>query len=356
MPLSLFRPVLAACAIALPVSFLTAPAFAQPAPLVASATVDRDAMTVTLPLQFGRMASGEGVWYVLLDTDDAGAAARLGINHAAKLANADVGRAVRVADIGPDGALVFEAGRVDFSPERTVVPGNGGSAFPPSRAEPGSVGDEDYSPLVRVRNGGGHIFNAPVLAFDVTAQTLDAWCESEPDHDLVHDRVARICPREGNVTLSLTEGFSTGKRIVYVSTEADGPVVAALEAATYAPRLDDLNPRLGDGPWSAVEPIYVVVNGATGADTDARQGLESALSDGLGPLNVAGEVPTLGEGYSPLWASHPVFWEADVSPRRLTSEDDILALARDGRLRGFDGPAIAADGLVVNCPAIARID
>lgn len=356
MPFSLFRPVLAACAIGLTPVCLTAHAFAQPVTLVASATVDRDAMTVTLPLQFGRMASGESVWYVLLDTDDAGAAARLAINHAPKLANADVGRAVRVADIGPDGALVFETGRVDFSPERTVVPGDGGSAFPPSQAEPGSVGDEHYSPLVRVRNGGGHVFNAPVLAFDVTAQTLDAWCTGDPDHAVVHDRVVRICPGAGTVTLSLTEGFSTGKRIVYVSTEADGPVVAALEAATYAPRLDDVNPRLGDGPWSAVEPIYVVVNGATGPNAAERQGLESALSDGLGPLNVAGEVPTLGDGYSPLWASHPVFWEADVSPRRLTSEDDMLRLTRDGRLRGFDGPAISADGLVVNCPVIARID
>lgn len=129
MPLSTFRLLLAACAIALPPSLLTAPVFAQPAPLVSSASVDTDAMTATLPLQFGRMASGEGVWYVLLDTDDAGTAGRLGINHAAKLANADVGRAVRVADIGPDGALVFDAGRVDFSPERTVTPGDGGRPF-----------------------------------------------------------------------------------------------------------------------------------------------------------------------------------------------------------------------------------
>src|SRR3546814_2805440 len=62
-----------------------------------------------------------------------------------------------------------------------------------------------------------------------------------------------------------------------------------------------------DEPWSAVEPIYVVVNGKTGPDEPARQGLASALSDGLSPLNIAGDVPTLGTGYSPLWASHPVF-------------------------------------------------
>src|SRR3546814_12806644 len=58
-----------------------------------------------------------------------------------------------------------------------------------------------------------------------------------------------------------------------------------------------------DEPWSAVEPIYVVVNGKTGPDEPARQGLASALSDGLSPLNIAGDVPTLGTGYSPLWRS-----------------------------------------------------
>src|SRR3546814_16418416 len=111
-----------------------------------------------------------------------------------------------------------------------------------------------------------------------------------------------------------------------------------------------------DEPWSAVEPIYVVVNGKTGPDEPARQGLASALSDGLSPLNIAGDVPTLGTGYSPLWASHPVFWTADtaVEPVLITGESQLPAMTRGGRGRGFGGHAIAAAGIVVNRPGMER--
>lgn len=326
--------------------------------LVASGEVDLAAGTVTLPLQRGRMAGGESVWYVLLDTSDAGAAERLGINWSGKLANAGVGRAVRDAEISPDGELVFDAGTVDFSPERIVEPGSGDAPFPPSLATPGSVGDEDYSPLVRVANGGGHIFNAPVLAFDVDVETLDEFCGGQPDHSLLHDKVVRICPRDGTVTLQLTSGFSGGKRIEYISSEANVALVAALEGATFTPRLSDIPADQDDAAWSAVEPIYVVINGVTGASEPARQGLTSALADGLPPLNVTGDIPTLGDGYSPLWASHPVLWaEASMDRRDLiTGEAMVRSLAAAGRIRGPGGGAIGSDGVLVNCPVIARRD
>src|SRR3546814_8608561 len=112
-------PAAAALAVLVLATVAVADARAEPATLLRSATVDLAARTVTLPLHFGRMASGEGVWYVLLDTDDAGAAERLGINHSAKLANAAVGRAVREAEIAPDGALVFENGTVDLDRKST---------------------------------------------------------------------------------------------------------------------------------------------------------------------------------------------------------------------------------------------
>lgn len=352
--------------IALGILVVTLAAGMAPAPssasqsrnLVASGEVDLAGGTVTLPLQRGRMASGENVWYVLLDTSDRGAAERLGINWSAKLANAGVKRAVRDAEISPEGELVFDSGTVDFLPERNVVPGPAGLPFPPSVAEPGSVGDDDYTPLVRIKNGGGHVFNAPVLAFDVEPGALDRFCAGDPDYGLVHDKVVRICPRDGTVTLQLTSGFSGGKRIEYISSEANVALVAALEGATFAPRLSDVPANLGDAAWSAVEPIYVVVNGVTGAEAAARQGLASALADGLAPLNVTGDIPTLGDGYSPLWASHPVFWDADSFDRRtlITGEADVRSLAATGLVHGPGGGAIASDGILVNCPVIARRD
>lgn len=326
--------------------------------LVTSGTVDLIAGSVTLPLHLGRMGSGESVWYVLLDTSDRDTAERLGINWSGKLANAAIGRAVREADISPDGELVFDSGTVDFLPKRRIQPGPAGAPFPPVTATPGSVGDEDYSPLVRVINSGGHIFNAPVVAFDVAGAALDRFCDGDPDHDLVHDKVARICPRDGTVTMQLTGGFSHGKRIEYVSTEANVALVAALEGATFAPRLSDVPADQDDGAWSAVEPIYVVINGETGADAPARQGLASALADGLPPQNVTGDIPTLGDGYSPLWASHPVVWdEANLDRRTLiTSEATVRGLAAAGLIHGPGGGAIASDGILVNCPVIARRD
>ena len=56
---------------------------------------------------------------------------------------------------------------------------------------------------------------------------------------------------------------------------------------------------LGDAPWSAVESIYVVINGETGADMTARQGLTSALADGLSPRNITDDVAGSWQGIQP---------------------------------------------------------
>lgn len=329
---------------------------AQVVPLVTAGVIDEAAGTVTLPLQQGRMVSGENVWYVILDTSDRASAERLGINFSDKLSNADVGGAVRQAELSEDGELVFAAGTVDFGPERVVQPGPADAPFPPARGVPGSVGDADYTPLVRVGQSGATIFNAPVLAFDVAADALDSFCNGSPDHALVHDKVTRICPGDGTVTLSLTDGFVGGETLRYVSTESNVALVAALEGATHAPRLGDIPADLNDAPWSAVEPIYVVINGEIGASTPARQGLTSALADGLFPLNITGDVPGLGNGYSPLWASHPLVWAdgPDVKRELLSSEAEVRAAAEAGRLHGFDGGPVRADGILVNCPVISR--
>lgn len=350
----LFTPLAAAV---LAVSAFASLASASPAvPFVQAIGIDVQARTVTLPLRHGRMAGGESVWYVLLDASERDSAARLGINFSGKLANADIGGAVRQAEISPDGELVFDAGRVDFTPERLVEAGPADKPFPPVRAFPGAVGDEDYTPLVRVGASGGTIFNAPVLAFDVDAETLDVFCRGSADHRLVHDKVTRICPRDGSVTLALTDGFAAGKPLGYVSTESSVALVAALEGATHAPRLGDLPAAPEDAAWSAVEPIFVVINGATGAGNAARQGLASALADGESPRNVTGDVPGLGPGYSPLWSSHPVVWDAGAMGDRtlITSQAEVQALERAGAVRGFDGGPVRADGILVNCPVIFR--
>ena len=61
------------------------------------------------------------MWYILTDVDDSNVAAELGLNFSAKLTFASA--AARTANFDDQGNLVFDAGTVDFSPVRSIVPG-----------------------------------------------------------------------------------------------------------------------------------------------------------------------------------------------------------------------------------------
>ena len=134
-----------------------------------SGKIDFDKGTITLPLYEGAMKSGETVWYIVTDTDDKGNADQLGLNYSPKLTFADVGRAVRKATLDSKFKLIFDVGTVDFSPKRSVTPGDAPNFFPPKQFQPSGVGDKDYTPLVKITNAGGHIYNAPVVAYNVSA-------------------------------------------------------------------------------------------------------------------------------------------------------------------------------------------
>ena len=329
-----------------------------PYQLLKSGKIDKDKGTITLPLYEGRMTDGRLVWYVVTDTTDQGNAAALGINYSAKLNYSDVGRAVRKGRLEKDLKVVFEKGTVDFKPERKVTPGDAPNFFPPKEARPGSIGDKDYSPLVKIENAGGAIYNAPMVAFDVSADTLNQFCEGNADHSITHDKVISICPKERTVTLSLTSGFSFARPVLYVSTDANNPVVATLEGATYAPGLEDIRVGADDSLFSPVERIFVFVNGPTGKDNPQRQGLNSAIADGRSPLNVLGGIPTVATDYSPIWDLNPGVWTQDAIQKgirsRLTEEFAILGMAEKGFLKGLDGKPYGSAGFVVNCPIVFR--
>src|SRR6267154_528124 len=118
--------------------------------------------TITLPLFKGAVNTPSGLtpaWYIILDAGNQAEAERLGVTFSKKLPNA--GNAARPATRRSDGTFLFESGLVDFSPNRVVVPGSEDQPFPPKTAQPGSVGDVDYSPLVRV---DGIVYDAPIVA------------------------------------------------------------------------------------------------------------------------------------------------------------------------------------------------
>src|SRR5712691_2474495 len=204
--------------------------------------------TITLPLFKGAVKTPAGpqpAWYIILDAGNQDEATRLGVNFSKKLPNA--GDAARPATRQADGTFFFESGVVDFSPNRAVAPGSEDRAFPPSVAQPGSIGDADYSPLVNV---DGIIYDAPVVAAAVEDGLIN-FPNGNPNYALVHDQVVAIDPVNRTVTLSLINGFSFGKPVFYISTESSDPTVSAIEGNTFAPRLRRLEVGIDDISRSA---------------------------------------------------------------------------------------------------------
>src|SRR5215213_3586229 len=328
-----------------------------PVQLLRSGTIDMNESTITLPLYQGHVKGiGERVWYILTDTTDKGNADALGLNWSPKLANSAPG--ARVATLLPNATLEFHSGTVDFSPEHSVAPSaDPANPFPPSVAQPGSIGDKDYSPIVLVENAGGQIYNAPIVAFGADSSEIN-FCGGNPDYSLVHDKVVSICPSEGTVTIKLTSGFSFARPVLYLSTDASVPLAAALESATVAPKLLNITTGHDDSAFSAVERLFLFVNGPMGQGNPQRQGLNSALMGEGSPLNVLGGIPTIATDYSPLWDLNLGVWTQEAIDNgyrsRLTEEFAILGFVEQGWVTGLGGGEYGSAGMIVNCPIVFR--
>jgi len=317
--------------------------------------------TVTLPLYKGAVNTPAGLrpaWYIILDAGNQAEADRLGVNFSKKLRVANAGDAARPATLRADGTFLFASGIVDFSPSRLVVPGPEGRPFPPKHAQPGSIGDADYSPLV---NANGIIYDAPIIAAAVDDADIN-FPNGDPNYALVHDQVIAIDPAHRTVTLNLINGFSFGKPVLYISTESSDPTVSAIEGNTFAPRMRILEVGIDDIPRSAVERIFIAVNGPSegGCANPQRQGIFAALTDGHRPNNTFGGVPTTATDYSPVWDANIYEWTEDAIDqgfRGLQNEEfRILALARDGYITGPNGAPFGSAGPVIVCGVAARLN
>lgn len=307
------------------------------------AAVNRGARRAVLPLRRAEV-NGRPVWYVITESSDSLDARRLDVSWAPRLRNALRSGAVRrVLRPGP---VERWSGDVDFSPERRLAPGPEG--FPPAEAAPGSVGDSLYSPLVAV--GNGVVRNAPIVA-NATG---------------VHDRVIAIDYEKRLVALALTEGFYDARPVLYVSLEASDATAAAIERATYAPRLALAPGLASDDDDSARSAIIQFVDGRTGAADPERQGLPSFLlgeGDALAVTQSAPGFPETAAQYSPVWDLHLARW-SDAAHRaglrrRVEDHGAVATLAQQGALASAGlGPAnpylggLRATGVVVNCPIV----
>jgi len=310
---------------------------ACPGRLFITSAVEHPNGTVTLPLHQG-ISNGQPVYYVVTDASDGSVAAAMGLNTSQKLANAANTAGVEKVSIKPDGTIVFPA-TVNFNPTPgfTLTPGPTG--FPPAAASPPAVGDPGYSPLIQLPDGV--VLNAPQVANN-TGQA---------------NKVVSIDFADKTVTYKETNGFQGGKALRYASFDSSSPTAATLEHVTYAPALNNLPTLNDDSTASARASLAAFTNGQTGATNPNRQGLNSAILDGLDPLNVLRWNPTQGR-YSPIWDAHLTQWQVPPSQRTLQTDfGNVQNLADQGTVVGFNGTAqgtaFAASGSIVNCPIVA---
>jgi hypothetical protein len=335
------------------------PSLVGPVQLLRSGPVSFEDGTITLPLYRGKLRRGnKTVWFILTDTSDADAASSLGLNFSQKLQFAAVG--ARTGNLDESGQIVFDSGSVDFRPVRRLAAGPPDAPFPPSVFEPGSVGDSNYSPLVQIVNGGGIIYNAPMIAFDVEAEQIN-FPEGKPDYRLVHDQVVKIDPDAGTVTLNLINGFSFGRPVLYISMNANDPLPAAVEGNTFAPLLRNILVGQDDSFSSAIERIFVAQNGPFegGCANPQRQGLFALMLDRHRPNNTFGGIPTIALDYSPLWDFNIFEWTQDAIAMgyrsQLREEFQILDFVERGFLTGPGGAPFGSVGFINNCPIVQRL-
>ncbi|HEY4439124.1 MAG TPA: hypothetical protein VGN14_01650 [Candidatus Elarobacter sp.] len=332
------------------------PAAAAPLPranvvLPSAIALDLAANTVTLPLYRGT-SHGTTVWYVKTDVSDPTVAKREGLLYSPALAA--IGDAGSQIVSGSSSAFVF-AGGVDFTPERVLTVGADGA---PTAAKPGSVGDAEYSPFVH-RHGSAVIYNAPIVASGEHPSDTAG-------HGDTLDRVVAIDTRDAKharVTLVLARGYTNGRPIAYISTDASADGPAAIERSTYAP-------KLANAGRGAAIPIYVFFNGATGSQ---GQGIPYAALRGhltadasaanaasLGsPLNIQATFPNADNGpsgYSPLWNVAPAAWTASAlaggKAHRIATLAGVDAAAHAGLVTAPDGKPFGPAPIVVNCPVV----
>ena len=289
--------------------------------------------TVTLPLHRGT-SHGQTVFYVMTDSSDGNFSQQFGLNSSQKLANAAGSSGVQKVTV-INGVVDFPA-TVDFSSTRQLTPGPQG--FPPASAQPGAVGEAGYSPLIQMPDGT--IVNASQIA-NASGQA---------------DKVVSIDMVNNKVTYRETNGFQGGDPVKYASFDSSDPVAATIEDVTYAPSLNALPTLNDDSTASSRATLVAFVNGQTGVNNPQRQGLNSAILDGLDPLNLLRWNPSQGR-YSPMWDVNLAKWADQIVAAgqnfRQTDVGTAQGLADHGELTAPDGSPLTASGFIVNCPIVS---
>jgi hypothetical protein len=311
---------------------------------------------VTLPLYKGIGPSGNPTYYIVTESADFDVAKSMGVNFAPKLINGVGSNGSQQVTI-ENGMIRFK-GDVDFSPVRSITPGPFPNTFPPATAQPGAVGDAEYSPLIILPSG--------------TAMSVSIVSNSSGNHD----HLVSIDRTKGTGVFELLDGFQGGEQYYFhLVTESSDMGAATIERGTYTPRLANLTMFGKSMPndKSALLGFAPTANGETGTDNPERQGLNSTILDGIkyDPINVFPLDPENNKkennNYSPMWDAHIYVWtDAAIQAgkrRRVKSIQDLQQLFAEGSVTnapanvGDPNPLVAGlkpSKAIINCPVIAQ--
>lgn len=314
--------------------------------------VDFTAKRVTLPVYKGIGPSGNPTYYIITEAADYDVAKLMGVNFAPRLIYGKGTTGSQQVTI-ENGMIKFK-GDVNFTPVRSVTPGVFPNTFPPATAQPGSIGDAEYSPLIVLPSGS-------VMSVSIVANGTGT-----------HDHLISIDYAKGTLVFELLDGFEGGEQFYYhLVTESSDMAAATIERGTYTPRLANLLGQPDDK--SALLGFAPTANGETGATNPKRQGLNSTILDGnaFDPINVFPFDPDNNKKdnnkYSPMWDAHIYVWtNAAIQAglrRQVKSLADLTSLVSAGTVTNL--PANAGDpdpliaglkhtGAIINCPVIAQ--
>ncbi len=318
--------------------------------------VDFTKKWVTLPVYTGIGPSGKPTYFIITEGADYEVAKLMGLNYAPKLVN---GRGTAGSQqVTIENGMIKFKGDVDFTPVRSVTPGPFPMTFPPATAQPGSVGDAEYSPVIVLPSGS-------VMSASIVANSTGN-----------HDHLVSIDITKGTVVFELLDGFEGGEQFYFhLVTESSDMGAATIERGTFTPRLANL-PEFGKSmpnDKSALLGFAPLANGETGANNPERQGLNSTILDGnaFDPINVFPLDPENNKkdnnNYSPMWDAHIYAWtDAAIQAgkrKRVKSMTQLKALFDEGSVvnappnAGDPNPLVAGlkpTRAIINCPVIAQ--
>ena len=322
--------------------------------------------TGRLPMFEGRDPDGNPVDFIITEASDLAVAEMMGIVYAPRLA--DVADSAGAQLVTIENGIIEFPGTVDFSPTRSVTPGDPNategpnsitrSEFPPAAVQPGAVGDDEWSSLVVLPSG--LVVNAQLMAnaTGIHDRIPDSGQDDQNNPNL--DRVNRF------VVLQLLDGWQDDERYYFhIVTDASVPDAASIELGVFAPRVG-LIPTAGVFPEDGRLPFSPNVNGVFDGP-EGSQGLNvSATDQTIDPVNVF-PIDPIDPRFSPMWDVHLSMWTSEAIDndlrRVITSVDDLAGLIDEGLIVNFvgnDGPendfiaGLMPANAIINCPVLLQ--